>query len=91
MAALFVTDFEGCDSGAAGIPTASVGALGDEAGGLRCPPRSHAGSSGGIAASLLHFPEAECWVAYEVQVTVVHEIAHHFGIDYERLDELGWG
>lgn len=27
----------------------------------------------------------------EVAVTVVHEIAHHFGIDDERLDELGWG
>jgi len=26
----------------------------------------------------------------EVAVTVVHEIAHHFGIDDPRLDELGW-
>ena len=26
----------------------------------------------------------------EVAVTVVHEIAHHFGIDDERLHELGW-
>ena len=26
----------------------------------------------------------------EVAVTVVHEIAHHFGISDERLDELGW-
>ena len=26
-----------------------------------------------------------------VQETVVHEIAHHFGIDDDRLDELGWG
>lgn len=26
----------------------------------------------------------------EVRVTVVHEIAHHFGIDDERLDELGY-
>lgn len=25
-----------------------------------------------------------------VRTTVVHEIAHHFGIDDERLDELGW-
>lgn len=25
-----------------------------------------------------------------VQDTVVHEIAHHFGIDDDRLDELGW-
>ena len=28
---------------------------------------------------------------HEVLVTVVHEIAHHFGIDDERLHELGWG
>ena len=27
----------------------------------------------------------------EVVITVVHEIAHHFGIDDERLHELGWG
>ena len=26
----------------------------------------------------------------QVQKTVIHEIAHHFGIDDERLDELGW-
>lgn len=25
-----------------------------------------------------------------VRVTVLHEIAHHFGIDDDRLDELGW-
>lgn len=30
-------------------------------------------------------------VVDEVLVTVVHEIAHHFGIDDERLHELGWG
>jgi predicted Zn-dependent protease with MMP-like domain len=29
-------------------------------------------------------------VAEEVRITVVHEIAHHFGIDDERLHELGW-
>lgn len=27
---------------------------------------------------------------HEVRVTVIHEIAHHFGIDDERLHELGW-
>lgn len=27
----------------------------------------------------------------EVAITVVHEIAHHFGIDDERLHALGWG
>jgi len=25
-----------------------------------------------------------------VRDTVVHEVAHHFGIDDDRLDELGW-
>lgn len=29
-------------------------------------------------------------VAEEVRTTVVHEVAHHFGIDDERLHELGW-
>jgi predicted Zn-dependent protease with MMP-like domain len=29
-------------------------------------------------------------VVDEVTITVVHEIAHHFGISDERLDELGW-
>jgi len=27
----------------------------------------------------------------EIAVTVVHEIAHHFGIDDTRLHALGWG
>jgi predicted Zn-dependent protease with MMP-like domain len=30
-------------------------------------------------------------VVEEVAITVVHEIAHHFGIDDDRLHELGWG
>ncbi len=29
-------------------------------------------------------------VREQVMVTVVHEIAHHFGISDDRLDELGW-
>jgi predicted Zn-dependent protease with MMP-like domain len=29
-------------------------------------------------------------VVEEVRVTVVHEIAHHFGIDDQRLHDLGW-
>jgi predicted Zn-dependent protease with MMP-like domain len=29
-------------------------------------------------------------VVDEVRTTVVHEIAHHFGIDDARLHELGW-
>ena len=30
-------------------------------------------------------------VVEEVTVTVVHEIAHHFGIEDDRLHELDWG
>ena len=30
-------------------------------------------------------------VADQVRKTVIHEVAHHFGIDDERLSELGWG
>jgi predicted Zn-dependent protease with MMP-like domain len=30
-------------------------------------------------------------VVREVRTTVVHEIAHHFGIDDDRLHELGYG
>ncbi|ALX03696.1 hypothetical protein AERYTH_02770 [Aeromicrobium erythreum] len=34
--------------------------------------------------------ETEEEVVEEVGITVVHEIAHHFGIDDERLHELGY-
>jgi predicted Zn-dependent protease with MMP-like domain len=30
-------------------------------------------------------------VVDEVGITVIHEVAHHFGIGEERLHELGWG
>src|SRR4051812_45339825 len=30
-------------------------------------------------------------VVVQVRITVVHEIAHHFGIDDARLHELGYG
>jgi len=29
-------------------------------------------------------------MAEEVQITVVHELAHHFGIEEDRIAELGW-
>jgi predicted Zn-dependent protease with MMP-like domain len=29
-------------------------------------------------------------VVEQVRITVVHEVAHHFGIDDDRLAELGW-
>jgi predicted Zn-dependent protease with MMP-like domain len=34
--------------------------------------------------------DTEADVVDEVRTTVVHEIAHHFGIDDDRLHELGW-
>jgi predicted Zn-dependent protease with MMP-like domain len=34
--------------------------------------------------------ETEADVAHEVRVTLIHEVAHHFGIDDDRLTELGW-
>lgn len=40
--------------------------------------------------SLLEICETEDDVVEEVAITVIHEIAHHFGIDDERLHELGW-
>lgn len=30
-------------------------------------------------------------VVREIHTTVVHEVAHHFGIDDDRLDQLGYG
>jgi predicted Zn-dependent protease with MMP-like domain len=32
----------------------------------------------------------EAQVVDMVRVTVIHEVAHHFGISDDRLDELGW-
>lgn len=29
-------------------------------------------------------------MARQVRITVIHELAHHVGIDEDRLDELGW-
>ncbi len=42
-------------------------------------------------AALLDICDSEKQVVDEVAITVIHEIAHHFGIDDARLHELGWG
>ncbi len=39
---------------------------------------------------LLDFCESEEELVEEVRITVVHEVAHHFGIDDARLHELGY-
>jgi len=40
--------------------------------------------------SLLEMCDTEAEVVEEVAITVIHEMAHHFGIDDDRLHELGW-
>ena len=35
------------------------------------------------------FPRGE--LEEQIRITVVHEIAHHFGFEEDRLQELGWG
>ncbi len=39
---------------------------------------------------ILRMCQDEDEVVEQVGITVVHEIAHYFGIDDERLDELGY-
>ena len=40
--------------------------------------------------ALLDLCDCDEQVVEEVKITVMHEIAHHFGIDDDRLHELGW-
>lgn len=40
--------------------------------------------------ALLDACDSEDEVVDQVAITVIHEVAHHFGIDDERLDQLGW-
>ena len=35
--------------------------------------------------------ETEDEIRAEIRLTVIHEIAHYFGIDEDRLEELGYG
>ena len=41
-----------------------------------------------LVADVGHDPEL---LAHEIRVTVLHELAHYFGIDEQRLAELGYG
>jgi predicted Zn-dependent protease with MMP-like domain len=40
-----------------------------------------------LEAEFGHDPEL---LEQEIRVTVLHEVAHHFGVDEDRLTELGW-
>ena len=62
-------------------------------------PLTHRETYGGLAMPdrITIFRRAICAycrdeddVRRQVRVTVVHEVAHHFGIDDPRLEELGW-
>lgn len=41
-------------------------------------------------ANLLDYCTDEQDLAEQIAITVIHEIAHHFGIDDDRLTQLGW-
>lgn len=41
--------------------------------------------------ALCDFCTTEEQLVEEVAVTVIHEVAHHFGIDEDTLHRLGWG
>jgi predicted Zn-dependent protease with MMP-like domain len=52
----------------------------------------------GLPARITVFRRPHLWAAWdleelrrEVARTIIHEVAHHFGIGEERLEELGWG
>jgi predicted Zn-dependent protease with MMP-like domain len=40
---------------------------------------------------ILAICETPADVVDEVVITVIHEVAHYFGLDEERIHELGWG
>ena len=63
-------------------------------------PLTERGQYGGLAmpdrVTIYRLPicaicDTEAQVREEVTVTVVHELAHHFGIDDDVLHEYGWG
>ncbi len=39
---------------------------------------------------ILHRCRTEADVIAQVRITVIHEVGHHFGLDDDRLHELGW-
>jgi predicted Zn-dependent protease with MMP-like domain len=62
-------------------------------------PLTNRGNYGGLAMpdriSIYRLPilrrcRNEADVVRQVRITVVHEVAHHFGISDSRLHELGW-
>jgi predicted Zn-dependent protease with MMP-like domain len=68
-----------------GIPLTSRAAYGSPNGSLPMPDRITI-----FRLPILRHCRDEDDVVRQVRVTVIHEVAHHFGIDDARLTELGW-
>ena len=66
-----------------GVPLTERGDYG--AGGMVLPDRIYV-----YRLPICEGCDSEVEVVEEVRVTVIHEVAHHFGIEDDRLDELGW-
>ncbi|MEI2827362.1 MAG: metallopeptidase family protein [Dermatophilaceae bacterium] len=66
------------------------GGAADRARPLRTPARCRTASRS-TAVPILAICDTIDDVVDEVHITVVHEIAHHFGIDDDRLHDLGYG
>jgi predicted Zn-dependent protease with MMP-like domain len=69
-----------------GIPLTRRAGYGTPSGGLPMPDRITV-----YRLPICRMCRSEDEVVHQVRVTVVHEVAHHFGIDDQRLTELGWG
>ncbi|MBV9093826.1 MAG: metallopeptidase family protein [Streptosporangiaceae bacterium] len=61
------------------------------------PPSRTSHYAGVLPDCIMMYRQAICAIcrteqeaAGQVRRTVIHEIAHHFGIDDNRLSELGW-
>lgn len=58
----------------------------DDYGGMAMPDRITV-----FCRPLCEMARTEEELVEQVKITVVHEIAHHFGIDDHQLEQMGWG
>jgi predicted Zn-dependent protease with MMP-like domain len=61
-------------------------------------PRTEPPPSGALPARIVVYrqPLEEAFpdpaeLEHQIRITVLHELAHYFGIDEDRIDELGYG
>jgi predicted Zn-dependent protease with MMP-like domain len=67
--------------------------------GTPLPDRSREGYAGSLPDTISiyrrplveDFGDDEGRLVEEIRITVLHELAHHFGLDEEELVRLGWG